>query len=654
MKQLRFLLCGVFLLITGFVSGQSFMDTVRIKEIQVLAKRKVEEAGLKITRPDSLQRASSLTTDLSELISEYSPVFIKSYGRGSAATASFRGTSATHTQVLWNGMNLNSPMRGFADLSLLPVFFTDEVYLLHGGSSMTKGSGALGGSIHLENTPDWSSACNIEGLAETGSFHSQKGFLKLQLGGRQFQSSTRIFYDTSENDFPFYNSGVIPHKTDTLKNAAYRKAGVLQEFYVRHLNDQVSGLRLWFQQSDRDLPQLMSYQGSQREEFQKDEQFRAQYDWKKYSDALNVHFFSGLNTTKLDYYRATPAFQFVNEDSRSTETSWMNRLRIFRKFDEKTFATFSLDANYHQVKAISNLAGSGYKKDRLETSLLLNLHFKPANRFAAFILMRSENYDKQVVPLIPSVGLEWQILRTLPVVLRSNVARNYHKPTLNDLYWLPGGNPDLLPEDGYTADVSFAVDFVFGKTVFSHEITGFISKIENWITWQPAANGAYYWEAANVKDVLSRGMEYQFKAAHDWKKIRFRSGGNYAFTATSNMNAVRSADESRGKQLVYIPKHKGGFYASVSWKKFTLKYDLNGVGKRFTKSSNRESDFEQVLNPYWLSKLSLDKQIQLEDFSFSLKLLVDNLFDQNYQSILWRPAPGRFYTFSVAFKYRKP
>jgi hypothetical protein len=262
MKQLRFLLCSVFLLIVGFAGGQSLTDTVQIREIQVLAKRKVEEAGLKITRPDSLQLVSFLTTDLSELLSDYSPVFIKSYGRGSSATASFRGTAATHTQVLWNGMNLNSPMRGMADLSLLPVFFTDEVYLLHGGSSMTKGSGALGGSIHLENSPDWSSAFNLEGLAETGSFYSRKGFLKVKLGGRQFQSSTRLFYDGSENDFPFYNSGVIPKRTDTLKNAEYWKAGILQEFYLRHFNDQVSSLRLWFQKSDRNLPQLMSYQGS--------------------------------------------------------------------------------------------------------------------------------------------------------------------------------------------------------------------------------------------------------------------------------------------------------------------------------------------------------------------------------------------------------
>lgn len=654
MNRFKWVVFVVFLQFSLYSMGQSISDTVRIKEIQVLAKRKVEEAGLKITRTDSLQMVSTLTANLSELISQYSPVFIRSYGRGSAATASFRGTAATHTQILWNGMNLNSPMRGSADLSLLPVFFADEVFLLHGGSSMTKGSGALGGSIHLENTPDWSSSFKLEGLAETGSYHSHKGFLKVQLGEKQFQSSTRLFYDGSDNDFPFYNSGVIPHKTDTMKNAGYRKTGILQEFYLRHANDQISGLRLWFQKSDRDLPALMSYQGSEREEYQKDQQFRVQYDWKKYSDGVNYQFYSGLNTTRLDYYRATPVFQFVNEDSQSNEISFMNHLRIFKKFDEKIWATASFDLNYHQVETTDNQTATGYKNDRIETSLLLNLHFKPSNRVAAFVLLRSENYDKQVVPFIPSAGLEWQMLQRFPILLRANVARNYHKPALNDLFWRPGGNPDLLPENGYTADVSLAGDFVHGRAVFRNELTGFLSKIENWIVWQPAANGAYYWEANNVKDVLSRGVEYQFNGSFYWKKIRFRSGGNYAFTATSNMNAVRSADESRGKQLIYIPKHKGGIYASATLQKFTLKYDLNGVGKRFTKSNNHESDYEQVLNPYWLSKLSLDKQVELHDFSINLKFVADNLFDQNYQSILWRAMPGRFYTFSVALKFRKP
>ncbi len=633
------------------VHAQFLTDTVHIGEVEVLAKRKVSEAGLKITRPDSLQRASMLTADLSELLSDYSPVFIKSYGRGSAATASFRGAAATHTKIYWNGMNINSPMRGMADLSLVPVFFTDGVYLLHGGSSMTKGSGALGGSIHLDNIPSWNKKFGLEGLVETGSFQSKKVFFKLDAGSRYFQSSTRFYYEASENNFPYYNAGIVPNKTDTLQNAGYYKTGILQEFYLRHYNDNISSLRFWYQTSNRNLPQLMSYQGSEREEHQTDNQIRVQYDWKRYTDGVNYHFFSGLNINQLDYFRGTPAFDFVNQDSKSNETGFLNHLRIFRQFDEKTFATVSFDANYYQVKASDNITGNGYKENRLETSLMLNMHLKPSNRFALFLLLRSETYDENMMPFIPSAGMEWQPISMLPLVVRTNLARNYNKPTLNDLYWIPGGNPELLPEDGYTGDVSLSAGIDKEKISFSNELTGFVSKIENWIAWQPAASGAYYWEAGNIKDVSSRGLEYQVSTKIQSGPFILRSGGNYSFTRTTNLNAVHSADESRGKQLIYIPKHKGGAYIGLAFQNFSFKFDVNGVGKRYTRSSNQESHFEQVLNPYLLGKVTAEKQVAWDEFLVRLKLAVDNVFDQKYQSILWRPMPGRFYTITLAVKY---
>ena len=652
MSRLSFLLL-VLLHVVFNSRGQMIPDTVRIEEIKVLAKKRVQDAGLQITRPDSLQKLSMLTTDLSDLISDYSPVFVKSYGRGSSATASFRGAAATHTQVLWNGMNLNSPMRGIADLSLLPVFFTDDVYLLHGGSSMTRGSGALGGSIHLENIPDWNSKLLIEALGEKGSFHSQKAFFRLKTGNKNFQSSTRVFYEDSQNDFPFYNVGVLPHRTDTLKNAAYEKAGILQEFYFRHYNNNISGIRLWYQQSHRNLPQLMSYEGSLRDEYQRDGQFRVQYDWKRYTEGLNYHFFSGYSRSGLEYYRAAPAFDFISEDSRSREDAFFNHLRIFRTFDEYSYVTFTFDANYFAVNADDLIRETGYQKNRLETSIMVNLHLKPSDRIAFFILMRSENYDGRVIPLIPSAGMEWQFNRNWPVVLRSNVARNFHKPTLNDLYWIPGGNPDLLAEDGFTGDLSLSGTFRRGNTEMKHEATAFVSLIENWILWQPSAGGAYYWEAANVKDVFSRGIEYVFSGSCQLNKIRLRTGGNYSYTAVSNVHALHSADESRGRQLIYIPRHQGGVYAAIQWQGFLLKYDLNGVGRRYTTSNHSETDFEHVLNPYLLGRLSFEKELPVNDFRLQLKTRIENLFDQDYQSILWRPMPGRSYHFTVALKYHK-
>ena len=48
------------------------------------------------------------TLSLSDLLSENTPVFIKNHGRGALASASFRGTAASHTQVNWNGIKINS------------------------------------------------------------------------------------------------------------------------------------------------------------------------------------------------------------------------------------------------------------------------------------------------------------------------------------------------------------------------------------------------------------------------------------------------------------------------------------------------------------------------------------------------------------------
>src|SRR5665213_1406037 len=85
------------------------------------------------------------TGNLADLLANESQVFIKSYGLGSLAMSSFRGAGAEQTAVLWNGFNLQSPMNGLLDLSLVPINFMDEVRLQYGGAGALWGSGAVGG-----------------------------------------------------------------------------------------------------------------------------------------------------------------------------------------------------------------------------------------------------------------------------------------------------------------------------------------------------------------------------------------------------------------------------------------------------------------------------------------------------------------------------
>jgi len=259
--------------------AQNLTDTISIEEVEVFGKKAIEEAGTMTTHIDTLVLQMLKTQTVSELLSSYSPVFIKSYGRGSTATASFRGTAPSHTQVYWNGMKLNSPMRGDVDFSLFPVYFIDDLSLQHGGSSLQSGSGALGGSVLINNKPDWADRFSIRYVQTLEGFSTHKEYLNLGFGNGKIQSKTRIFSDRSKNDFPYFNYGVLPMHEDVQRNARYIKYGLLQEVYSRFKNQSVSA-KLWAYQSDRDLPQLMSFEGDVRKETQNDQNIRAVLNWK--------------------------------------------------------------------------------------------------------------------------------------------------------------------------------------------------------------------------------------------------------------------------------------------------------------------------------------------------------------------------------------
>ena len=74
---------------------------------------------------------------------------------GDLASPSFRGTGASQTVIDWNGININSPTLGQADLSLIPVGLIDDIHIYYGGASLLLNNGGIGGAINLETRPVW-------------------------------------------------------------------------------------------------------------------------------------------------------------------------------------------------------------------------------------------------------------------------------------------------------------------------------------------------------------------------------------------------------------------------------------------------------------------------------------------------------------------
>ena len=646
----------IFLLVsTIIVNAQKLNDTISLKEVKVIGQKKMEEAGMMVTHVDTLVLQMVKTQTISELLSSYTPVFIKTYGRGSEATASFRGTAASHTQVYWNGLRVNSPMRGYVDFSLFPVYFIDDLSLQHGGSSLQSGSGALGGSILIENKPGWKDKFSIRYVQTLESFSTYKEYLNIGFGNGRWQFKTRVFSDRSKNDFPFYNVGVVEKHDDIQKNADYRKSGLLQEIYTR-FNDQSISAQLWAYQSNRNFPQLISLQGSNYKEMQNDQNLRSIVKWKKVSEKRKLEYVFGLNRNEIDYFRSTGEANNINYDSKSKEKSISNQLNFdWNPYDNLSF-NWSLNAEYCTVSTFDKAPdrNSGYDKDRLFFSLLNSSHLRLRSDWVASCLFRSEWYDGLLIGFIPSFGTEYWLDKNQYHSFKVNLSRNYHQPTLNDLYFIPGGNTGLKPEDGFSGDLAYAYKGKEGDTSFSGQVTSFASLIDNWIVWFPATDGGNYWEAVNLRKVFARGAEIdlstRIKRANG---VVFNVRCNYSYTATSNMNAVSSVDESRGKQLIYIPKHKANVFAESGYQTYYLKVNAPFTGKRFTTSNNEESPFEIVLNPYWLVNATLGKKIEWKNFNADTSLSVENLFNTNYMAILQRPMPGRFYSLTIQLQFRK-
>jgi outer membrane receptor protein involved in Fe transport len=618
---------------------QSVTDTIHIREVEIIGIERIPVALNSVSEIDSFILNQNLSINLAELLNQHSTVYIKSTGRGSLATASFRGTDASHTKIYWNGLNLNSPMLGQMDLSLIPATFLDHVSLYHGGSSLGTASGAFGGIINLENQPNWNDKNNFSISNELASFRTYQAFGNLHLTKNNWISNSRAFFNHSENDYPYYNTNVLPHETQRLKNGEYSKYGYLQELYYRIRTDDFLSVKLWLQHSDRNLPPPLSRENSKTEESQTDGNIRSVLTWKHYGRSGDVELSSGITSDRINYIAEDSWQENINLDSRSKENSFINRFNYSLQINPKTIAQVQLLYNYCNVEIEEIIHSQGYDAVRSELSMMAGINRNIGKRLSSFFLIRTNLVDKDFIPVMPSLGLALKLLPDKNLYLKSNFSRNYNIPGLNDLYWIPGGNPNLKPEENYTADLALEMQVQNDLFLIHSSITGYLSRINDWIIWKPTQY--QYWAPENVALVFSRGIEFSLNTRMDIHDTKIVFQFNY------NLN--RTTDDS--EQLIYIPVHAFNMYSGIQYKGYQLFYSLNYTGKRYTQTANEEENPASVLDSYFLNDISLSKEMNIEKARLNLRFAIYNLFNNDYQVILARPMPGRNYSVILTLSF---
>jgi iron complex outermembrane receptor protein len=641
----------------GITDSVFHIEGVSIATAQIFVK---EQAGMKQTNVDSMVLRNKVSLSLSDLLSENTSVFIRNHGRGALATASFRGTSPSHTQVSWNGININSPMAGMVDFSLIPVYIIDELTLKHGSASLADRSGGIGGSININNQAAWKEKNTIAYLQGIGSYSTFDEFLMVGLGNKKIQSKTRLYHNYSANDYTFVNRGIaiidpvsgdITNPIDTNDHATYLRYGLLQEIYYRPGTDHLLSLKYWGQYADRTIPRPTTYEGPDNSNLnsQEDRDHRLVADWKYYGDFGKILLRSGYAEKRLDYYQMNkvPGLGLIPAIwSESRQKSMYNTLSYYGETDGDFSWEGNIDLNFHQVGSADSVSGVGYEGRRNELSLMFAVRKSFKDRVNLNLMLRQEWVDGRRAPLVPFFGMDLRLIQGVDLLLKGNIARNYHLPSLNDLYWQPGGNPDLLPEEGFTVEGGVAYQQEVSGHLLKTELSLYRSRIENWIIWIPSYRG--YWEPRNIRSVLSKGIEYNIQLQGYISEFNYRISTTYSYTSAVNEgDPLIWSDESYGKQLVYIPLHSGNMMAHLGWGNLFFTYQFNAYSERYTTSSNDVSRRDR-LYPYFMNDISAGSTFRLKRVDLSLEFKVYNLLNEAYHTILYRPMPGRNY--QLAFK----
>lgn len=619
-----------------FIADKNYgQDTVALRAVEVNAvKISLSQIGKKTETIDSTHKDQFKFNSVGDLLNYNSAVFIKNYGPGAIATTAFRGGNASQTAILWNGFNLQNAMLGQADLSLMPAMLFDQVNIEYGGGSSVWGSGAMGGSIHLNNNTPFAKGLFTAVNLAAGSFGSGSGSGTILISKKRFITSTRFYVNASNNTFNYKDSLENENSVKQQKNAAYNFKGVLQEFKFLINPKQILQVNAWINSNQRRLPAFNPQAESKT--YQEDKSVRVTANWTfvktSFKSLIKAGFFEDVinyDDSLIALYSKSRSGTFMIENENYFD--WFKNQQF--SFSVSFLSSTARTSNYESIKGISRTSVLAGNKSSF---------FK--NRLLACVSFRGDYFSVGSLPFTGNASLEYKLSRHIYV--KANTARVYRQPTLNELYWMPGGNRDLEAEQGYT----FETEINYHKQI--KHLSVFISgaaysrKIDNWILWVPGENNNP--TPVNIQEVWSRGTETTWKL--NYVKNKFKAGvsvlSSYVLS-TVEANKQESSN-TLNKQLIYTPRYTGNAILSLGYDKSELVFYHQYCGYRFIASDNT-----QWLNPYQVSSLRTNYTQAFKKVKCIFYLACNNLFNTNYAVLAGRPMALRNFEMGITLQTTK-
>ncbi len=604
------------------VDAQGEVDTLyRIAEVDITAQRLHRfGVGSALAQVDSVDLSLFRAGHLGQLLAQQGLADMRLYGPGGIATASIRGGSTSQTTVLWEGIPLQSPMNGVADLALIPVSLLESVTMQSGASGAIGGNAAMGGSIHLSSRKAMPTQQGIHAEANMGfgSFGSDGQSAKLHLGGQRFASTSAWFRRYADNEFTYRETGQV--EVQQMQQASFFQQGLMQQLAWVPAASQRVHLHMWAGTSSRNLPPRA---------FQEDRFLRVASDWQAELAGFSLSARVGLNAESL-LYRDTLA----GLDELHLSQGLFSQIGAERRVGLHDVVELSLQHVFQQAQSRS------LSTDNLRSmpGLLASWrHEWLGQRWISVLNMRKDWPSQETAPWMPGIGIEGRLTSRLRVQGRFD--RCFRLPTFNERFWVPGGNPDLRPERGYQAQSSLLGE----QGPIQWEIGTFWGRTEDWIFWRPVGN---VWTPLNIREVVSYGLQAKVHAVFDIGWGTLTPSALSSWTHTQTVRSTLPRDAAVGQQLLYVPRNKANL--SLRWEHQTwmMAYDHQWTGHR-----NISTDGEYQLPAFHLGRLQLRKTIAMRAVQAEIDLSADNLWNTSYQWIAGQPMPLRSFQVGISFTF---
>jgi vitamin B12 transporter len=641
------------------ISSPDCKDCKPLNEVQVFGFSPEKfMAGLKVQKIDSVNLARYQHQSLSDFLQFQVPIALKSYGSGQLTTISFRGTSASHTAVLWNGLNINSPTVGLSDLSTIPLMGFDQMAIQFGSSASCVGSDAVGGSILLNSVPNWNNkGINTVVGGQLGSFRSgnlNAGLRLSRTSKNGVLNGKTLFYGGNIRNFngktPANDEVRIDRKGHeySIEPSKTTQKGFVQDLYFRFNTKKKSTYRLiylntWFTDNKLTIqPSVINFR-----EITQTQAFRFIGGTQLDNTSVKLGFIRDI----LDYGKG----DFSNPSQASTDRYIVRAEHDFVFHKNPANLTFRTGGEFvHYATKVDGYGPNIVYENRGDAYALIRKTFdwnNQTNKIITTLNLRQAFSNFYKAPFTPAFGFIFNLFtnKLQQLEFLANVARSYRLPTLNERYWKVLGNPDIQPENGFNKEIGLEYKKFHGKYFKSSlSVNAFHNLIDNWTYWNPEKN----YRVENLQQVLTKGLEFNSSFKYN-NFIQQKTAGlilAYSLTDASQQKVYDVYSQNLiGKQLIYVPYHaiSGSiFYGQKSWNA-SVQGVFNSV-RYFTFDHSG-----QPLPPYFIVNATLTHKIKFMSQAANLVLQANNITNTVYPNIKRNAMPGVNFQLAAVFNFHQ-